>query len=447
MRPTSTSWILFSLFILASLSSLLLQGGFLGDAEYGTAVNCSGPERDCFTTELDHRMECQPWYVGMPRDQLECNSTSRYAEEVALVTDPANYVTSKMGDGKPESTLVEDGMGFSWDIEFLPDGSALITQRKKGVVLHLQGGEIVQNYTVGTDRGGMGGLLGLAVDTGYENNSRVYLFYTYENLQGSDSPLDYLSRISRFRLVDGELAREKVLVDEIPGEGYNLGGRLEIGPDRKLYATVGDSGSRMGATDAEDLQGKILRINPDGSIPAGNPFGNYVYSLGHKNPQGLAWTGKGKLYSSEHGPWRRDEINHIRSGGVYGWPDRACSDLRSGFNGSPASDSISPEVCLRNWTLAPSGMEIVKEGRWKDQLFQTGLRGQHLRTYDIENGSLVDGRIFYIAREADRMGENFSRGRESFCGSFLYRPRCESQYTSPRCRVFQRVSLGAQSLR
>ena len=148
---------------------------------------------------------------------------------------------------------------------------------------------------------GEGGLLGLAVSPRYAQDRLVYAYFT----SASDN------RIVRFRLG----GRVRTVLTGLASAGIHNGGRIAFGPDGKLYAGVGDAGNTASAQDRNSLNGKILRINPDGSVPSGA-----VWSLGHRNVQGLAWDARGRLWASEFGQDTFDEVNLIRRGRNYGWP-------------------------------------------------------------------------------------------------------------------------------
>jgi quinoprotein glucose dehydrogenase len=160
------------------------------------------------------------------------------------------------------------------------------------------------------------------LDPHFPLNGHVYLYYTYEE-EGRR-----WNRISRFTEVGDKLTDETVILDNIPAGDFHNGGRIKFGPDSKLYATTGETFKGELAQDLDNLGGKILRMNSDGSIPDDNPFpGSLIYSYGNRNPQGLAWHPEtGVLYSTEHGPsgerakFAHDEINLIEPGNNYGWP-------------------------------------------------------------------------------------------------------------------------------
>lgn len=222
---------------------------------------------------------------------------------------------------------------------------------------------------------GESGLLGIALDPQFAQNGYVYVAYTVARFQ---------NRLVRLREdpATGKGVIDKVLIDSALAASNHDGGRVKFGPDGKLYWTMGDAQNGANAQNPSSLNGKILRLNPDGSIPADNPFPNsYVYSMGHRNPQGLAWQpGTGRLYETEHGPsggqgaeagGGRDEVNLIEAGANYGWPLITGDQTREGLV-TPLINSGTQE------TWAPSGATFVSQGRWAGSLLFAGLRGQTL---------------------------------------------------------------------
>ncbi len=166
-----------------------------------------------------------------------------------------------------------------------------------------------------------GGLLGIALHPNFEENHYIYVFLTYEE----DEIL--WNKIIRITESENKLQDADTIFDKIPGSSFTNGGFIKFGPDEKLYIGTGTtSDSSHLPQDLDSLSGKILRINDDGSIPEDNPFSNSpVYSLGHRNPQGMTWDGDGNLYVAEFGPEKNDEINLILAGKNYGWPEQECS--------------------------------------------------------------------------------------------------------------------------
>ena len=202
------------------------------------------------------------------------------------------------------------------------------------------------------------GLMGFVLSPDFNESNRAYAFYTYEDQTGR------FNRIVSLRLENNVWKEENVLLDKIPSGNFHHGGRIKIGPDGKLYATAGDALQSPLAQDVNSLAGKILRMNLDGTIPNDNPYPNsYVYSYGHRNPQGITWAPDGTMYASEHGNRANDEINKIEPGVNYGWPEIEGFEEREGMV-TPIFTSGS------NNTWAPSGMSY-----YNGKLYVAALRG------------------------------------------------------------------------
>jgi glucose/arabinose dehydrogenase len=192
-----------------------------------------------------------------------------------------------------------------------------------------------------------------------------------------------------------------VIIDKIPGGRIHNGGRIKIGPDRKLYITTGDAGIAALAQDLDSLAGKILRLELDGRVPADNPFPNsLIFSLGHRNPQGLAWDSNQVLYSSEHGQSAHDEINIILPGANYGWP------MVQGDNEVRENTTIKPLIHSNTITWAPSGITFIQQGLWKDRLLVACLRGEQLISITLNNnGSEVENLEMWLVNIFGRLRE------------------------------------------
>ena len=266
-----------------------------------------------------------------------------------------------MNQSGNETEVLAQDLNVPWAIDFLPNDTMIFTQRAGKIsILDKNGVQTVGNISV--IQNGESGLLGLVVDPHFAENRYIYLYYTSENG----------NRVSRFILND-KLENETVLIDSIPSAQIHNGGRIKFGPDGKLYVTTGDASNGTSAQDKNSLSGKILRLNKDGSIPVDNPFNSYVYSYGHRDPQGLAWdTQNGILYESEHGNIRNDELNIITPGSNYGWP------IHEGNGTFPRY--VSPIRCYTEFTLAPSGISF-----YKNNLYVAGLRGNQLRNISLSN--------------------------------------------------------------
>jgi glucose/arabinose dehydrogenase len=298
--------------------------------------------------------------------------------------------------GTPAGLQVEavaEGLEVPWEVAFTGEGRALVTERV-GRVRVVEGGRLRERpvLEVPVVRTGEGGLLGLAVDPDYERNRFVYLFMTVAGGSGGDSGSDLTNRIVRYRDAGGDaggsLVEPRTVLDGIPGAPNHDGGRLAFGPDGKLYVTTGDAQEPSLAQDRGSLAGKILRVNSDGSVPADNPFGNAVYSYGHRNPQGLAWNADGELFATEHGPSGdrglccRDEVNRIERGGNYGWPEITGGQTRRG--------TVAPVLTSGDsGTWAPAGAAFGPDGLF----YFAALRGRQLHAAVVSGDSPRDGAL------------------------------------------------------
>jgi glucose/arabinose dehydrogenase len=270
--------------------------------------------------------------------------------------------------GTPDLSAAETvatGLKTPWGLAFLPDGRALVAQRDDGRVLEvLPGrGKPREVYRVpGVSAAGEGGLLGLAVATDFAATALVYAYFTAK----ADN------RVVRFKL--GDQGTPQVIFSGIDKAAIHNGGRIAFGPDGMLYVGTGDAGSGSAAQDREDSNGKILRLTPEGKPAPGNPFdGSPVWSMGHRNVQGMAWDAGRKMYGIEFGQNRFDEVNVIEPGRNYGWP---------AVEGKGGDQKYTDPIVT--WTTdeaSPSGAAIA--GR---TLYVAALRGQRLWTVPLDGG-------------------------------------------------------------
>jgi glucose/arabinose dehydrogenase len=273
-----------------------------------------------------------------------------------------------------------------WAAVFLPNGTAVISERDTALLKAVRDGRATTIGKVpGVAPAGEGGLLGLALSPGFTTDRYLYLYFT--------SPQD--NRIARVELAerpDGSLAfgNPDVIFTGIPKASTHNGGRIRFGPDGFLYVGTGDSQRREQPQDPTALGGKILRLTPEGEPAPGNPFGNAVYSLGHRNVQGLAWDGEGRLWASEFGPDVNDELNLIEPGANYGWPAVTGAPHREGFRDAKV---VWPSTA----DSSPSGLEIVGS-----TAFLGALRGQRLWTVSLA-GEDASAPVAYFTREYGRI--------------------------------------------
>ncbi|MCD0483053.1 PQQ-dependent sugar dehydrogenase [Streptacidiphilus sp. ASG 303] len=253
---------------------------------------------------------------------------------------------------------VAERLPVPWGVAFLPDGSALVAERGTGEVVRLAAGgrRSPAGRVPGVAAEGEGGLLGLAVPPHAGARPWVYAYLT----TAADN------RIVRMRWDGRRLGPPRTVLAGIPRGTFHDGGRIAFGPDGYLYAGTGETGRRPLAQDRASLGGKILRITADGRPAPGNPFpGSPVYSLGHRNVQGLAWDSRGRLWATEFGQDTWDELNLVRPGGNYGWPVVEGRAHRAGFT--------DPVVQWRPAEASPSGLAY-----WHGALWVAALRGRRL---------------------------------------------------------------------
>jgi glucose/arabinose dehydrogenase len=263
-----------------------------------------------------------------------------------------------------------------WQIVFAPDGRIFFTERP-GRVRVVKDGVMttwldLSNIVEETESG----LLGINLDPNFATNGYVYIAYTY-----TTPDWKFNNRIVRCveDKATGKGKEDKIYIDNIKGLENHNGGPIKIGPDKKIYWTVGDGFNNATPQDLNSLNGKVLRMNLDGTIPSDNPYPNsYVWTYGNRNVQGLDWQpGTNNLFVTEHGPSNigseccKDEINILEKGKNYGWPI---------VSGTESKDGMESPIWLSGGdkTWAPAGAVFVKKGKWKGSFLFVGLRGQTL---------------------------------------------------------------------
>jgi len=273
---------------------------------------------------------------------------------------------------------VAQNLEIPWAIDVAEDGRIFFTEKHGRIKVIYANGTLAREpvANIRAEDTGEAGLLGLALHPNFTQNHLMYVYHTYINKERLYNKVLMLTERNN-KIVDSQ-----IILDGIPASDLNNGGRIKFGPDGMLYVSTGDSESPEFAQDAKSLAGKILRVNPDGTIPNDNPFSNSpIYSYGHRNIQGLAWHPvTEKLYATEHGPAGNDEINIIEPGSNYGWPLEVCNNSLS----STTTSFETPLFCF-NPSIAPTGLTIpISErlGYQNDIIFAT-LRGTHLHQIDL----------------------------------------------------------------
>ncbi|WP_416151588.1 PQQ-dependent sugar dehydrogenase [Salipaludibacillus sp. HK11] len=329
------------------------------------------------------------------------NSTDKFNEQ-----DNSTEKTqlSEMSTDNWEVETLAENLEIPWSIN-IHDGTVYMTDRH-GHILEIADGEVERNEidtSNSIEHTGEGGLLGFILADDFSETGLGFAYYTF---QSNDNSL--LNRVVQVeKQSDGDWTEIDVLLDDIPGAATHNGGRLAIGPDEMLYVTTGDANSPNDSQEESNLSGSILRMTQMGEVPSDNPTeDSYVYSYGHRNPQGLAWNETGELYSSEHGPTAQDEINLIQPGNNYGWPVIEGNQTNEGME--------EPLIQSGEDTWAPSGIAF-----WDNQLLVTGLRGESLYYFNEDEMEMIevfqgegrlrdvkyqDGAIYLITNNTDGRG-------------------------------------------
>lgn len=342
-----------------------------------------------------------------------CSLEKGEPDEIKTITSPAETVTNGEGqNGKnsrenyfikvKEAQNVASHLKIPWAMT--KHGDTFYVTEREGTIARIEGNAVYREQVELAENVlhfGEGGLLGFVLDPLFSENKKAYLYHTY----GTEE--NVLNRVVEVEYQNNKWVETRILLDKIKGDRFHNGGRILIGPDAKLYITTGDALNEGSSQKIEELAGKILRIELDGSYPEDNPFPNSpVYSYGHRNPQGLAWDEQGRLYSSEHGPTAHDEINRIKAGLNYGWPEIIGDEPKEGME--------APLFQSGNETWAPSGMIY-----YKGSLYVAALRGEkvlgfHPETHQtkviwegegrVRDLFLAEGKLYMITSNTDGRG-------------------------------------------
>ncbi|MCV9994120.1 PQQ-dependent sugar dehydrogenase [Paeniglutamicibacter sp. ZC-3] len=302
----------------------------------------------------------------------------------SFAENPIGTATPTPGstDAQAESglKLKASGLDTPWSMVARQDGSILVSERDTARIMALgPDGKLTELvHLPQVVPGGEAGLLGLEIFT---ESGGIEWLYSYMGT-GNDN------RVVRFELQDARVGPAQDILTGIPRSSIHNGGRIKLGPDGLLYICTGDATDRQAAQDPARLNGKILRIKPDGGIPEDNPFaGSPVYSIGHRNVQGLGWDSADRLWISELGPEKDDEVNLIRAGGNYGWPEV------TGVARDPRF--VDPvHVWSKTSDASPSALAIAE-----DVAYVACLRGERLWVLPLPGDGPPTGGTLTGARE------------------------------------------------
>ncbi len=301
----------------------------------------------------------------------------------------------------PGIRVVKEGLEYPWEILWGKDGQIWMTERD-GAISRIDPatGNTTFSFTIPEVRSrNEGGMLGLALDPNFSDNGYLYVVYDYENGR------DYKEKLVRYTFHQQSLTNPTVLIDGIEAAGIHNGSRLWItdGPDPKIFMTTGDASRQGLPQQTKTLNGKVLRLNLDGSVPADNPFpDNPVWSYGHRNPQGLVMA-NGILYSSEHGATTEDEVNIIEKARNYGWPEveGPCDGHELEF--CHLHRVKEPVWSSGDHTLAVCGLDYYNHDRipqWKNSLLMLTLKNASIEQLQLsaDGHSIVRTKSWFKGR-------------------------------------------------
>ena len=296
---------------------------------------------------------------------------------VLVLTSPSDPIPLP----KPISTSQNDFVSILAENLDKPRAIAVSNDRifvteKDGLIRVVQDGNLLESplATFRTVNVFDGGLLGIALHPNFSDNHYIYVFLTYEE----DGNL--WNKILRITESENKLQDTETIFDKIPGSLFTNGGFIKFGPDRKLYVGTGTvSDASHLPQDLNSLSGKILRLNDDGTIPDDNPFSNSpVYSLGHRDPQGMTWDDNGNMFEAEFGPEKNDEINVIKPGKNYGWPEQQCS----------GDGNFEAAILCYDPSIEPGGILFYSGDKlnFDFPFIMTSMRYSNLYQIDFEKG-------------------------------------------------------------
>ena len=359
---------------------------------------------------------------SMTDSTAESSTSSSVESDVSEPEQPTSVAQAPASDVNLTSscTLIESGYGpqgsvniqveevvngleVPWGIAFLPNGDMLVTERA-GQVRLVQNGQLQASpvVTIPATEQGEGGLLGIALHPNFAENRFFYLYYT------TDEGGALTNRVERWQLAENNQSAtaDQIIVSDIPVATYHNGGRLRVGPDGMLYIGTGDARNPDLAQNPDSLAGKILRVTPDGQVPADNPFpNNPVYILGIRNTQGFDWPNESIMWVSDHGPsgdlGRRahDEINVAKAGDNLGWPTIYRCDTQANLR--------RPVLTWANAT--PPGGAAIYTGNaipeWQGDFIVGTLRSQHLHRVSLSPTGELEQHEVYLQDEYGRLRE------------------------------------------
>jgi glucose/arabinose dehydrogenase len=301
--------------------------------------------------------------------------------------------------GQLRLETLSEGLNHPWGMAFLPDGRILITERS-GNLRVWQAGQGLSAPLTGLPAihaQGQGGLLDVVLSPDFNSNHRIFFSYAEPHPDGTSG-----TAVASATLGDGALSDVQVIFRQQPSFSGNnhYGSRLAFDKKGLLWISVGErNDGKALAPDPRNTLGKVLRVQADGGIPAGNPFNNTVWTRGHRNPQGLTIDTSGHVWELEHGPKGGDELNLLQKGGDYGWPRVSFGVDYSGApvgTGQSSQPGLLPPVYHWTPSIAPSGLAYYDHPRfpaWRGSVFVGSLKFARLHRLTLKNNQVISEEI------------------------------------------------------
>ncbi|MFN8346371.1 MAG: PQQ-dependent sugar dehydrogenase [Spirosomataceae bacterium] len=390
----------------APSNSVLIQVG-LTTSPCNSNVNVTSP-----IANTGYKYESANTITGAA--SIEANASVQFKAQNSVLLNPGFQVKTggvfkafTGGCSELQTRQVAGGLQFPWEILWGPDNFIWMTERGGKISrVNPQTGAVQTLLTIpDIYSDGEGGLLGMVLHPDFASNPFVYVTYNYNPPQGARE------KIVRFTYnnANNTLGNAFVLLQDIAANVYHNGSRLVITPDLKLFVTTGDAGMADAAQNPAHLSGKILRMNLDGTIPGDNPIpGSPVWSIGHRNPQGMVYA-NGKLYCSSHGGNIEDEINLLQQSGNYGWPNvEGPCNTPSEITFCNANSVIPPIFSSGGVTWAFCGLDYYNNDaypRWKNNLLMVSLKNQTFYTFQlsIDGNTIVGSPTLYFVNQFGRL--------------------------------------------
>ncbi|WP_316435950.1 PQQ-dependent sugar dehydrogenase [Leptolyngbya sp. NK1-12] len=342
--------------------------------------------------------------TGAGQSQANQSQTNQTVAQNPAVCELVEQGYGPTGQVNVRAETVVSGLEVPWGIAFLPNNAMLVTERPGRVRLVENGSLRPQPVaTISVSDRGEGGLLGIATHPDFANNRFFYVYFT-ANKNGTP-----VNRVERWQMAQNgtSAVRERIIIDDIPVAQFHNGGRIRFGPDGMLYIGTGDARIPDLSQDVNSLAGKILRLTPDGQVPADNPFpGNPVYILGIRNTQGFDWVNPSTLWVSDHGPSGdlgrsgHDKVSVAQAGANLGWPTTYRCESGQGL--------VTPSIVWRQ-ALPPGGAAIYTGStipEWQGSLIVAALRAEQLQRVVIDpQSSQVQQHEVYLQGQYGRLRE------------------------------------------